>query len=81
MEEMELSPEALRKQAALRASTERMRDERRQLETYAEKLEALARRKEAVIRRQQEFPAEIQAERQAIKDEYRRLHNEMNPLL
>ena len=81
MEEIELSPKALREQAALRASTEQMRNERLQLEVYAEKLAALARRKETAIRRQQEFLAEIQAERQALKDEYRRLHNEMNPLL
>jgi len=59
MEDIRLSPKVLREQAALRASTEQTRNERLQLEKYAEKLEALARRKEEVIHRQEQFLAEI----------------------
>ena len=79
--EFQLSAEAQREQAALAASTERMRAERLQLEKYNEKLEALVRRKEAVIHRQREFFAEIKAERQAIKDEFQNIQNEMKQLL
>jgi hypothetical protein len=81
MEDIQLSPETLREQAALQASTARMRTERLQLEKYAKELEAIVRRKQEVIRRQQEFLVEIEAERQAIEADYARVHNEMSPLL
>ncbi len=73
MEKCELSPEAQRERLAIQASNSHLHAERLAWEERARRLEALLSRKEEMVRRQQEFLAEIQAERQAIEAEYQRI--------
>jgi hypothetical protein len=73
MEEIELSPEALREQASLRASTEAMRKERLLLEAQNKALQALIEREKRLAEHLRAVIASSRAERQAIESEKSRL--------
>ena len=73
MEDIELSPEAQREQAALRAATERMRAERLELEAQNRTLQSLIEREERLTAHLREVLAASRAERQAIEAEKSRL--------
>ncbi|HLK59642.1 MAG TPA: hypothetical protein VKU00_23985 [Chthonomonadaceae bacterium] len=73
MEEIELSPEAQREQAALQASIERMRTERLELEAQNQALQVLIEREERLAAHLREVLAESRAERQAIEAEKSRI--------
>jgi len=78
MEEIQLSPQALREQAAIRASTQRMRAERLQLEEKVKALELLVERKERYLLHLHNILAEAEAERQEMNTEHQRIR-EMSP--
>ena len=78
MEEIELSEKAKREQAAIRASTQRMRAERIQLEEKVKALELLMERKERYLFHLQKILAEAEAERQEMNTEHQRIR-EMSP--
>ena len=67
MEQIQLSPKALREQAALQASTARMRIERLELEAENRELQALIEREEQLAAHLQEVLAASRAERQSIE--------------
>jgi hypothetical protein len=73
MEDIELSPEAQREQAALKAATEQMRAERLELETQNRALQALIEREEGLAAYLREALARSRAERQAIEAEKSRI--------
>ena len=73
MEDIELSPEAQREQAALQAATERMRIERLELEAQNHALQSLIKREERLMSHLREVLAASRAERQAIEAEKSRL--------
>lgn len=73
MEDIELSPEAQREQAALRVSTERMRAERLELEAQNRALQALIEREQRLAAHLREVIAASRAERQAIESEKSRI--------
>ena len=67
LEDIELSHEAQREQAALRLSIERMRAERLELEEQNRELRALIEREERLAAHIQEDLVAFRAERQAIE--------------
>lgn len=73
MEQIELSPEAQREQAALRAATERMHAERLELEAQNRDLQALIEREERLQAHLREVLVASRAERQAIDTEKTRI--------
>lgn len=74
MEEVKLSAKAKRQIAALEKTNERLLADGLELEARAKVLEELIRREKLLLRREQEFFAEIDAERQALDAEYQRIH-------
>jgi ribulose bisphosphate carboxylase small subunit len=79
MEEVKLSAEAQREQAALATTNERMRLEGIEMDAKIQALEEIVRRKQDIIRRQEEFLAAIEAERKAVDEDYQRVRA-MNPV-
>lgn len=73
MDEIKLSPQARREQAALQAATERMRTERLEVEAQNRELQALIKREETLAAHLREVLAASRAERQAIEAEKCRL--------
>lgn len=73
MEDIELSPEAQREKAALRASIERMRAERQELEAQNRAIQALIEREERLATHLREVLTASRAERQAIEAEKARI--------
>jgi hypothetical protein len=73
MDENQLSAKAKRELQAVEKSNIRLHAERLQWEEKARALETLLRRKEEMVHRQQQFLAEIRAEKQAIDAEYQRI--------
>lgn len=73
MEDTELSPEAQREQDALRASLQRMRMERLELEAQNNALQALIERERRLSLYLKEALSTSRAERQAIESEKSRL--------
>jgi mannitol/fructose-specific phosphotransferase system IIA component len=73
MEEIALSVEAQREQAALRASVERMREERLALEAQNKALQALIEREKRLASHLREGIAASRAERQSIESEKSRI--------
>ena len=73
MEEVKLSAKAKRQEAALDKTNERLLIEGKRLDARAKVLEELIRREKLLIHREEEFRAAINAERQAIDTEYRKL--------
>ena len=73
MEEIQLSPAAQREQAALQASTERMRAERLELESENHALQSLIEREKRLAAHLREVIAMSRAERQAIEAEKSRI--------
>lgn len=73
MGETQLSAKAKRELQAVEKSNVRLRAERLQWEEKARALEVLLRRKAEMVHRQQQFLAEIRAEKQVIDAEYQRI--------
>ena len=73
MEDIQLSPEAQREQAALQAATERVRIERLELESHNHALQAIIKREERLTAHLKEVLAASRTERPAIEAEKSRL--------
>ena len=73
MEEVQLSPEAQRQEAALEAATERMRAERLEIDAHNRALQALIEREEQLAASLQEFLDNYHRERQALDVEKSRI--------
>jgi hypothetical protein len=73
MEDIELSPEAQREQAALQVSINRMRAERLDLDTQNRAIQALIEREQRLAGHLREVLTASRAERQAIEAEKSRL--------